>query len=329
MISGILDFIVNDLPDRTVHMTTDCAYGDDNPLSAIEDGTELTFTYGRQSVEARIRLRSGGECFHGSFEMGEALARRLGLPAGRRYKLTYAPDDKTMTIVAAPVSSVRASLTHGPKLGSRVLSIGYGLMSKLGLPESGARQGSEITVRHGSSSSKLRVATPSNLFDGGLRLHPSAAGALGLKAGVPYTWTYDQRARALVVGGTASRRAGGGDRDAMDAADAKKRSGGSAVDGGRAAAPPAATPRAPAAAPRQASKSGAASRPAARPKPKPSAKPRRAPAAAADARSVRRPAAAKPAAPADRPIAAVRASAGRKTGRAVPPPSIYMPKGRV
>ncbi|MDG0793634.1 hypothetical protein OMP38_24485 [Cohnella ginsengisoli] len=91
MISSILDLIVSDLPERTVQMTSGCAYGEENALTEIGDGTEVTLVYGRYSANAVVRMRSGGECFHGSFELGAppgetaAAYRRQAIQTRLRY----------------------------------------------------------------------------------------------------------------------------------------------------------------------------------------------------------------------------------------------------
>lgn len=205
MISSILDLIVSDLPERTVQMTSGCAYGDENALTEIGDGTEVTLVNGRHSEKAVVRMRSGGECFHGSFELGAALARQLRLTGDKRYKLVYDTERKTLKIGLSPLSAASASIGSDAKLGAGRLSIGYALLSRLGLPDDGRDH--KLTVRHGGLSRRLAVRSPANLFEGGMNMHPDAVRALKLRTGTAYKLSYDQRAKELVVkpaGGTSA-----------------------------------------------------------------------------------------------------------------------------
>jgi|GEM_PF-5545383 len=179
-------------------MTAGCPYGEDNPLEKIGDGTEVVLVHGRRVGAATVHIRSGGECFHGSFEMGQRLAKQLGLPSGRRYKLDYDEERKTLRIQPSPVSAASAAIRQEAKQNRGSLSIGYGLLSKLGLPDD--RPSFVVNVKHGGRSRKLAVRSPSNLFDGGLRLHPDAARELGLAPGKTYRLSYDQLAKVIVFG---------------------------------------------------------------------------------------------------------------------------------
>ncbi|SFB43474.1 hypothetical protein SAMN05216312_10849 [Cohnella sp. OV330] len=208
MISSILDLIVSDLPERTVQMTSGCAYGDENALTEIGDGTEVTLVNGRHSEKAVVRMRSGGECFHGSFELGAALARQLRLTGDKRYKLVYDTERKTLKIGLSPLSAASASIGSDAKLGAGRLSIGYALLSRLGLPDD--RRDHTLTLRHGGRSRRLAVRSPANLFESGLNLHPDAVRALKLRTGTAYKLSYDQRSKELVVKPAGSKSAGAG-----------------------------------------------------------------------------------------------------------------------
>ncbi|MFC3797706.1 hypothetical protein [Cohnella sp. GCM10012308] len=206
MISSILDLIVSDLPERTVHMTSGCAYGEENALTEIGDGTEVTLVNGNYSGKAVVRLRSGGECFHGSFELGAPLARQLRLTGNKRFKLVYDPDRKTLKIGSSPISAASASIGSDTKVGSGRLSIGYALLSQLGLPDDSRDH--TLTIRHGGAVRRLAVRSPANLFEGGFSLHPDSVRALKLRSGKAYRLSYDQRAKELVVipaGGAAGK----------------------------------------------------------------------------------------------------------------------------
>ncbi|MFD2333296.1 hypothetical protein ACFSR7_28900 [Cohnella sp. GCM10020058] len=214
MISSILDLIVSDLPERTVHMTSGCAYGEENALTEIGDGTEVTLVNGNYSGKAVVRLRSGGECFHGSFELGAPLARQLRLTGNKRFKLVYDPDRKTLKIGSSPISAASAPVGSDAKVGSGRLSIGYALLSQLGLPDDSRDH--TLTIRHGGASRRLAVRSPANLFEGGFRLHPDSVRALNLRSGKAYKLSYDQRAKELVVmpAGRAPGKAGQGKNEA-------------------------------------------------------------------------------------------------------------------
>ncbi|WP_217594608.1 hypothetical protein [Cohnella sp. GbtcB17] len=231
MISSKLDLIVSDLPERTVQMTSGCAYGEENALTEIGDGTEVTLVNGKYAEKAIVRFRSGGECFFGSFELGAPLARRLRLSGDKRCKLVYDEKSQSLRIGPSPVSAASASIGSDAKLGAGRLSIGYALLSRLGLPDDGRNH--ILTIRHGGQSRRLAVRSPANLFEGGLNLHPDAARALKLRTGAAYKLSYDQRAKELVVkpAGGASAGGGPGNGEASRPSDAS-RSGGANRSGG-------------------------------------------------------------------------------------------------
>lgn len=231
MISSTLDLIVSDLPESTVQMTSGCAYGEENALTEIGDGTEVTLVNGNYAEKAVLRLRSGEKCFFGSFELGAPLAKRLRLSSDKRYRLVYDAKSKSLGIGPSPVSAASAPLGSDTKLGAGRLSIGYALLSRLGLPDD--HRNLALTLKHGGRSRRLAVRSPANLFEGGLNLHPDAIRALNLRSGTAYRLSYDQRAKELVVRpvGRASADAGPGKADARRSRDVN-RSGGAARSGG-------------------------------------------------------------------------------------------------
>ncbi|MDI4646119.1 hypothetical protein [Cohnella hashimotonis] len=332
MISSILDLIVSDLPDRTVHMTSGCAYGEENPLTEIGDGTEITLINGNHSAKAVVRLRSGGECFHGSFELGAPLARQLRLIGNKRFKLVYDPDRKSIKIVSSPVSAASASISSDTKVGSGRLSIGYALLSQLGLPDD--NRDHTLTIRHGGSSRRLSVRSPANLFEGGLKLHPDSVRALKLRTGTNYKLSYDQRARELVFMRTGGAPSGAGPAkriahrsEGANRSGGANRSSGASRSGGTAASPLPASAK-------DRSKGAAGLRPAA---PKRKRAPRRLPEPSAATVDDRRPAdrlskpnrPTKSATPAPVFHSAKGSGSGKQvaTGQAAPSKP-YMPKGR-
>ncbi|CAI6029258.1 hypothetical protein [Cohnella sp. JJ-181] len=333
MISSILDLIVSDLPERTVHMTSGCPYGEANALTEIGDGTEVTLVYGRYSAKAVVRFRSGGECFYDSFELGAPLARQLRLSGDRRYRLVYDSDQKTVKIGPSPVSSASSAVGSDAKLAARRLSVGYVLLSRLGLPDDGRDH--TLTVRHGGHAQRLAVRSPANLFENGLRLHPSAARALKLRPGAAYRLRYDQRAKELVLSpaGGRSGDAGQGITEANRSAGTNRSGGANRSPGVNRSRGAAGAPAAPAAA-REKAPGAAGKQPAGPPR---SRDHTRKPSTAVPHGKNRKPVAsdakpaasipAKPAPPVFR--AAKQGAAGRRgTEGRVPPPKPYMPKGR-
>ncbi|MDG0793633.1 hypothetical protein OMP38_24480 [Cohnella ginsengisoli] len=95
------------------------------------------------------------------------------------------------------MSAASAPIGSDTKLGASRLSIGYALLSRLGLPDDGRDH--TLTLRHGGLSRRLAVRSPANLFEGGLNLHPDTVRALKLRTGKTYKLSYDQRIKELVV----------------------------------------------------------------------------------------------------------------------------------
>jgi hypothetical protein len=125
--------------------------------------------------------------------MDYTLARRLQLTALRRYLLIYNPLDQTLTIKPSPLSEVTAILSSAAQ-SSTTLSVGYELLSRLGIPE---REGMLIKVQQGKHVANFRLHVPSNLSDERLRLSLSWLQKWKLKANHSYLLQYDQRTSTL------------------------------------------------------------------------------------------------------------------------------------
>ncbi|MFB9273525.1 hypothetical protein [Cohnella cellulosilytica] len=165
MASGRVDLFIAKLPLHTVVLTLNCSETASELLS-IPRNAKLTLKRGKVKQQIQLQFLEGRECFADFIEMNFALARQFQLTALRRYTLTYNPGDQSLTISPSPHSETAALIASGP-VSAGTLSVGYELLSRLGIPE---RQGSVIKVRSGKNLAKLRLHVPANLSDDRLRL---------------------------------------------------------------------------------------------------------------------------------------------------------------
>ncbi len=147
MASGRLDLFIAKLPINTVVLTLNCSDSASELLS-IPLYSALYLKRGTIKQAIQLQFLEGRECFADFMEMNFALARQFQLNALRRYLLTYNPSDQTLTIKPSPISEATAPLLAST-LGSGTLSVGYELLSRLGIPE---RQGSLIKIRQGKTT---------------------------------------------------------------------------------------------------------------------------------------------------------------------------------
>jgi hypothetical protein len=165
MASGRLDLFIAKVPIHTVVLTLNCS-DSASELLAIPRNATITLKRGTIKQAIQIQFLEGRECFADFMEMNYALARQFQLTALRRYLLTYNQADQSLTIKPSPLSDTTALLTSS-MLGTSTLSVGYELLSRLGIPE---RQGMIIKVRHGKNIGRFRLHVPANLSDDRLRL---------------------------------------------------------------------------------------------------------------------------------------------------------------
>lgn len=192
MASGKLDLFIAKLPVQTVVLTLNCS-DTASELLKIPQNTPLILQRGSIKQTIQLQLLEGRECFADFIEMNFALARQFQLYAFRRYLLTYNPSDRTLTIKPSPLSETTAILTSST-LSVGILSVGYELLSRLGIPE---RQGTLVKVRQGKNVANFRLQVPANLSDDRLRLPSIWFQKWKLSPNQMHTLQYDQRNSTL------------------------------------------------------------------------------------------------------------------------------------
>jgi hypothetical protein len=192
MVSGRLDLFIAKLPINTIVLTLNC-YDSASELLTIPIDKPLILQRGKIKQTVQLQLLEGRECFADFIEMDYALARRLQLTALCRYLLTYNPLDQTLTIKPSPLSEVTAILSSAAQ-SSTTISVGFELLSRLGIPE---REGKHVKVRQGKHTASFRLHVPSNLSDERLRLPFVWLQKWKLKANHSYLLQYDQRTSTL------------------------------------------------------------------------------------------------------------------------------------
>ncbi|MFC5532541.1 hypothetical protein [Cohnella yongneupensis] len=191
MATGRLDLYIAKLPNNTVVLTLGCT-DSASELLTIPRNTPLVLTRGTiKAPNVNVQFLEGRECFADFVEMNFELAHRLQLQALRRYSLNYASSSKSLIIQPTPISEATAVI-HSQTATN--ISIGYELVSKLGIPE---RQGLPIRVRNGKYIAGLRLQVPANLSDDRMRLPAYWLNKWRLSANVPYKLQYDQRYSVL------------------------------------------------------------------------------------------------------------------------------------
>ncbi|QMV40080.1 hypothetical protein [Cohnella cholangitidis] len=188
MATGRLDLFISKLPLHTVVLTLNCS-DSASELLAIPHNVTVTLKRGTIKQAIQIQFLEGRECFADFMEMNFALARRFQLTALRRYSLTYNPADRSLTVKPSPLSDTSALLMTST-LGSGTVSVGYELLSRLGIPE---RQGTIIKVRQGKNVTRMRLHVPANLSDDRLRLPNHWLQKWKLNANQPHLFQFDQR----------------------------------------------------------------------------------------------------------------------------------------
>jgi hypothetical protein len=191
MATGRLDLYIAKVPNNTVVLTLGCT---DSALELLAIPRNTPLVLNRSTIKApnvNVQFLEGRECFADFMEMNYQLARHLRLLALRRYSLTYENTSKTITIQSSPISEATA-IIHAQSASN--LSIGYELVSKLGIPE---RQGLPIRVRNGKYISSLRMQVPANLSNDRMQLPAYWLNKWRLSSKVPYKLYYDQRYSVL------------------------------------------------------------------------------------------------------------------------------------
>ncbi|BBI34347.1 hypothetical protein [Cohnella abietis] len=192
MASGRLDLFIAKLPIHTVVLTLN--YSDPaSELNAIPRNRQIYLKRGGLKQAIQVEFLEGRECFADFMEMNYTLARRFKLYALRRYTLEYNANDQTLTISPSPLSETVAVITPNT-LSPSALSVGYELLSRLGIPE---RQGALIKVRQGRNVVRTRLIVPANLSDDRLRLSSYWFQKWRLRANHSYSLQFDQRNSTL------------------------------------------------------------------------------------------------------------------------------------
>jgi hypothetical protein len=194
MASGRLDLFIAKLPLQTVVLTLNCS-SSGSELLAIPQHTPLTLQRGTLKHTVQLQFLEGRECFADFIEMNFVLARKLQLHALRRYLLTYNTSDRIITIKPSPLSEATALLTAST-LSHNIVSVGYELLSQLGIPE---RQGTLVKVRQGKNVANFRLHVPANLSDERLRLPSLWFQKWKLTANHSHLLQYDQRSSTLSI----------------------------------------------------------------------------------------------------------------------------------
>ncbi|WP_239616882.1 hypothetical protein [Cohnella mopanensis] len=194
MASGRLDLFIAKLPIHTVVLTLNCS-DSASELLAIPFNKTIILRRGNIKQAIQLQLLEGRECFADFMEMNYALARRFQLTALRRYSLTYQAWDQTLTIKPEPISETTATIMSSA-IGSDTISVGYELLSRLGIPE---RQGTLINVRNGKNITRLRLQVPANLSDDRLRMPSYWLQKWKLHANQLHLLQFDQRNLTLTL----------------------------------------------------------------------------------------------------------------------------------
>jgi len=194
MASGRLDLFIAKLPLNTVVLTLNCSETA-SELLAVPRNAKLTLRRGNVKQAIQLEFLEGRECFADFMEMNYALAKKFQLNALRRYTLAYSPSDQTLTVSPSPLSETVALLAPS-QTGAGALSVGYELLSRLGIPE---RSGSIVKVRSGKQLARLRLHVPANLSDDRLRLPQIWLQKFKLAAHQQHHLQFDQRNFTLGV----------------------------------------------------------------------------------------------------------------------------------
>ncbi|MFC5402020.1 hypothetical protein [Cohnella soli] len=200
MASGRLDLFIAKLPVNQVVLTLNCG-STGSELLRIPRKTPITLKRGTIKQTIELQYLEGRECFADFMEMNYALARQFQLTALRRYSLTYAEAEQTITIAPAPLSETVSTLTTST-LGAGTLSVGYELLSRLGIPE---RQGMVIKVRHGKNIARMRLHIPANLSDDRIRMPSYWIQKWKLSANQQHALQFDQRNFLLSLSANTAR----------------------------------------------------------------------------------------------------------------------------
>jgi hypothetical protein len=194
MASGRFDLFIAKLPIDTVVLTLNCS-DPTSELLSIPRNAPLHLKRGTIKQAIQMQILEGRECFADFMEMNYGLARRFQLSALRRYLVTYNDSDQTLTIKPSPLSETTAILTSSV-ISSGTLSVGYELLSRLGIPE---RQGLLIKIRQGKTTTRFRLLVPANLADERLRISSYWLQKWKLTANHSHLLQYDQRDSTLIV----------------------------------------------------------------------------------------------------------------------------------
>ncbi|WP_028549847.1 hypothetical protein [Paenibacillus sp. UNC451MF] len=199
MAKGIVDvYVSTEMEDSSVNLVLDCGGGLPNDLHLIEDRTELTLRRGSVNSEIELIQEKGNECAFNYMEISSETAQRFGLKSGDRVVLDYRPATKTLSMQRLNSSTAFGILLHDPRKNrDRVITIGYALLSQLGIPEDVA--GQNITLTRGTISKQLRVIIPQNELDETFRLSASNLKAMSLSPRRKWKLSYNQTTKIITI----------------------------------------------------------------------------------------------------------------------------------
>lgn len=199
MAKGIVDVnVLSEMEYNYVNLVLGCGGGLPNDLHLITDTEGLMLKRGNVISEITLVQEKGDECSFNYMEMSPEIAQKFALKHGDRVVLDYKADTKTLQMQRLNSSSASGLLLLDPRKNrDGVITIGYALLSWLGIPEDAA--GTMITVNNGSISRRLRVVIPENELDETLRMSASNLKAMGLTPRKKWKFAYNQTTKVLSV----------------------------------------------------------------------------------------------------------------------------------
>lgn len=223
MAKGIVDVnVLSEMEDSNVILVLGCGGGLPNDLHLIEERKGLTLKRGNVTREITLIQEQGDECAFNYMEMSSETAQQLGLKNGDRVILDYTSETKTLQIQRLNTSFANGLLLLDTRKNRNgVITIGYALLSWLGIPEEIA--GDTIVISKDSVSKRLRVVIPDNELDETFRMSSSTLKALGLVPRKKWRLAYNQTTKVLTVVTKTSAAAGISKKTAKAARPVRKR----------------------------------------------------------------------------------------------------------
>ncbi|TVY11989.1 hypothetical protein [Paenibacillus cremeus] len=204
MARGILDLWVSkSVSASEIVLVTDCYNGFPHDLHILQPGDEVTLMRGGIELpQITIVREKADECAFHYMELNPETAKKLGLKHGSRYRLTYDEESAQLMFNSMPTSRVNVPITieRSQNRQNRVV-IGYSLLSMLGGTENPP---SQLRIKKGPTTLKLRLVVPENELDEDFVLPSQAAAKLGLNSSDSHWLEYNQVTRMLYFTGDKS-----------------------------------------------------------------------------------------------------------------------------